>query len=379
MKSLGVKAALIISITLPIAASGQAVINEIMYDPEGSDSSHGGEWVELLAEGNMVDFDSWKVADQSGTKGKFLNRSVSHVSGPKNITTGSYLVVSENPEVFKKAYPAYSGSLFQSNLSLTEEDEIKILDPNSKIVDAASYIKELGAKGDGASLQRIDGSWMASVPTPGSANSLSEPKQARGPTYSPSLSWAQSATSGSIAPVTSSINSKLEVAHGGDRLTSPGSPISFQAVVKKNAVPDSKANFSWSFGDGFVGAGQFVTHIYKYPGEYIVVLNAKAGDAVATSRSKVRVVAPEISISVGEGYLELLNNSNAEINLFNWKIVHAGKAFIFQPDTIILPKSSIKVDLSLFTMRGEREGETSLTNFLGQKVVSFINMLRGLP
>ena len=44
--------------------------------------------------------------------------------------------------------------------------------------------------------------------------------------------------------------------------------------------------------------------------------------------------------------------------------------FIFQPDTIIFPKSKIKIDLSLLSMKGEAMGNTTLTNFLGQEVVS---------
>src|SRR3989344_578291 len=180
----------------------------------------------------------------------------------------------------------------------------------------------------------------------------------------------QSATSGSTAPSYSTPATQLEVVFGGDRLTSPGSPITFQAIIKKNSVSNEAVKFYWSYGDGTVGEGALVTHMYKYPGEYAAVLNAHAGNISAVSRTRVKVAPVEIGISVGDGYLELTNNSNLETNLFNWKIVHQGMGFIFQPDTIIFPKSKIKIDLSLLSMKGEAMGNTTLTNFLGQEVVS---------
>ncbi len=354
-------------VLFPGIALAQVAINEVMYDPLGADSAHGGEWIELYMEEGVGDLTVWKVADRDGVKGKFINKSITHISGSKAVASGAYVVLASDPAAFRAFYPSYGGSLFQSNFSLTGDDEVKLLDSKSNTIDGVIYSKAIGGNGDGASIQKISGERKVSAPTPGASNVLSAPKAL---SYNPSISWAQSATSGSVAPLGGSANTKLEVTPGGDRLTSPGSPISFEASVKKNAIPNVKISYSWSFGDGYVGAGPLVTHIYKYPGEYLVVLNAKAGDAFAVSRSKVRVVAPQISIVVGDGYLELFNNSDAEVNLFNWKIVHGGKGFIFQPDTIILPKSSIKVDLALFSMRGEREGETVLTNSLGQRAAS---------
>ena len=57
------------------------------------------------------------------------------------------------------------------------------------------------------------------------------------------------------------------------------------------------------------------------------------------------------------------------INLFNWKVENNGKGFIFQPNTIILPKSSIKFDKSLLTMKGlDNSPGISLKNSLGEEV-----------
>lgn len=163
-------------------------------------------------------------------------------------------------------------------------------------------------------------------------------------------------------------SSEIEVTAGGNRLTSPGSPITFQAFIKKSTSSNNSLNFSWSFGDGNVGEGALVTHLYKYPGEYVVVLNAKSGNNFAVSRLKVMVTDTDIIISDKGEYLEIINNGTSEINIFNWKIINDGKGFVFQPDTIVLPKSSIKISKSLLKMKGEIEGGTVLKNFLGDIV-----------
>ncbi len=179
-----------------------------------------------------------------------------------------------------------------------------------------------------------------------------------------------SATSGSMLPTYATVSSQLEVTAGGDRLTSPGSPISFQALIKKNSVANSSLTFSWSFGDGNVGEGALVTHMYQYPGDYAVVLNVRSGNTFAVSRLKVKVVEPQISVNQKDGYLEIVNNGNSEVNVFNWKVTSGTHSFIFQPDTIILAHSSIRLPNSLLKMKSSSDEGVVLRNFLGDKVFS---------
>lgn len=175
-------------------------------------------------------------------------------------------------------------------------------------------------------------------------------------------------SSGGSTIYISSLNSQLEIVAGSDRTTSVGSPIWFQATVKKNTTGTSP-ELNWSFGDGNVGVGSLVSHTYKYLGDYVVVLSARAGDMFSVSRLKVKVTGSDISILDKGQYLEITNNSNTEINLFNWKIENQGKGFIFQPNTIILPKSSIKLDKSLLKMKGyDNSLGTVLKNALGEEV-----------
>ncbi len=177
-----------------------------------------------------------------------------------------------------------------------------------------------------------------------------------------------SVSSGGSTNNVSSSGNPLDISAGGDRMTSPGSPIWFQAYSKKN-ISSSGVELSWSFGDGFVGAGPLVSHTYKYPGDYVVVLTARAGDVFSVSRLKVKVFESNITaVDKGE-YLEIVNSGSSEVNLFNWKIENEGKGFVFQPNTIILPRSTLKLDKSLLTMKGaDNSLGLSIKNCLKEEV-----------
>ena len=183
-------------------------------------------------------------------------------------------------------------------------------------------------------------------------------------------STSSNSSSGDSTTNVSSLNSQLEIMAGNDRTTSPGSPIWFQATMKKNTTK-ANPNLNWSFGDGNVGVGPLVSHTYKYAGDYVVVLSAKVGEIFSVSRFKVKVINSDIEVLDKGQYLEILNKSNTEINLFNWKIENGGKGFVFQPNTIILPNSSVKFDKSLLKLKGyDNSIGLSLKNYLGEEVFS---------
>ncbi|HEY4516063.1 MAG TPA: PKD domain-containing protein [Candidatus Paceibacterota bacterium] len=179
-----------------------------------------------------------------------------------------------------------------------------------------------------------------------------------------------SSTGGPSSPQYGSQASSLEVLAGRDRVTAPGSPLMFQAYVKKNVNSNSSLEFDWSFGDGNVGRGAMVYHTYIHPGDYAVVLNVNSGSNFSTSRLKVKVVSPRMSVSAKEGYVEVSNEGNTEINLFNWRLESDGRGFIFQPDTIILPHSSVRFENSLLGMKWAESEGTALRDSFNRVLTS---------
>lgn len=138
-------------------------------------------------------------------------------------------------------------------------------------------------------------------------------------------------------------DTKFAVGAGRDRLGTVGTPIEFR--VESNNETTRQTTFKWNFGDGMVGNGEVTNHSYLYPGEYVVVLNASGPDGQAVSRTNVRIVPSELSVSFASPErIEITNNSKSEVNLYGRAIVAGSKIFVLPQDTII--KSGQKISFT---------------------------------
>jgi len=75
--------------------------------------------------------------------------------GEKSLAPNAYVVIADNAATFLKDNPTYSGTLFDSAFSLSNNGETLVL-RDAKLVDMTSfsYSPSEGATGDGNSLQR---------------------------------------------------------------------------------------------------------------------------------------------------------------------------------------------------------------------------------
>jgi len=166
----------------------------------------------------------------------------------------------------------------------------------------------------------------------------------------------------------------FEISAGRERLSYINSPVSFVAKYKVSKdLQNTKCNYVWNFGDGMSQAGEKVEHIYKYTGNYNVILNGVCSNWRAVSRTVVKIVEAKLSMNKKEdGAIELSNQGNYEINLFNWKvsagnlnysfpmdtIISAGKAVTFPAEYLKIPTASN--DVILADAFGKERGKTGL-------------------
>jgi hypothetical protein len=137
-----------------------------------------------------------------------------------------------------------------------------------------------------------------------------------------------------------------KVGAGRPRLSTVDTPIEFKG--ESTISFSSETIYKWSFGDGAIGYGEMLSHTYKYPGEYVVVLNASSHLGESVSRADVRVIPADFSITLASPEkINIKNNSNSEINLFGRVIESEGNTFIFPEDTIIKPKQEISFPSSI--------------------------------
>ncbi|MBU4480058.1 lamin tail domain-containing protein [Patescibacteria group bacterium] len=332
--------------------NAQIVINEIMYDPDGPDT--GREWIEIWNDDNelfniegCLFFDEEKEQEK-----KHYIRLVDEKTFDFLIPAGSYAVIIDNPDKFFVDYPNFSGIVFDSSFSLINSKEIlSIKDSDLNIINSIKYSSDWGANGDGNSLQLIDGNWVASTPTPGFANSESKDQQEQSEeSLSAPVTVESSGGSviGTANNTTSRVNFddyKIYANAGNDKIVSVGALVEFRGFalgVKKE--PLLGARYLWTFGDGTIQEGQNITHFYKYPGDYVAVLNVSSGEYVASDRVLIKVVSANIVISkvdVSDNFVELFNRSENELNLSSWRICSGTECFVLPKDTIILPNKKV--------------------------------------
>lgn len=145
---------------------GNVVINEIMYSLAGTDEDR--EWVEIHNAGtSTVDVAEWKFFEHE------TNHSLAIWQGASSLPAGGYAVIAENPNVFLNDYGGYAGTIFDSAFLLSNIGEVLVLKNGDRVVDTVSYVSDMGADGDGNSLQLFGGGWQAALPTPGAENAAS--------------------------------------------------------------------------------------------------------------------------------------------------------------------------------------------------------------
>jgi hypothetical protein len=97
-------------------------------------------------------------------------------------------------------------------------------------------------------------------------------------------------------------------------------------------------------GDGTQESGQFISHVYEYPGDYVVILNSGYGGAEAVSRVEVKIVEAQVTIAeANQDFVEIANADDREVNIGSWALQSASSRFVLPFDTIIAAKSSIRI------------------------------------
>jgi hypothetical protein len=125
-------------------------------------------------------------------------------------------------------------------------------------------------------------------------------------------------------------------------------PVQTPVTFKVNSgAEDRGTHYYWSFGDGAVTHGLQATHLYDFPGTYVVALTIKKGSEVSVIKSNIEVIEAKLVVSKivpgTQGYIELENQTGKELNLENWQLVAEGKAFAFPGPTYLAAKQKLKL------------------------------------
>ncbi len=313
----------LIQLLIPSVVYAGVVFTEIMYDFPGTEGSGEHDWVEISNSGPQpVDLTTYKFFEANTNHGLKLER------GDAVLQPGSFAVISNSTPTFLADWPNFSGALFDSSFNLNSSGEPLKLCSNSCSAegsvteDSFTYAPVDSATNNGNSIQKnSSGNWIAALPAPGMATLvLDSQTQNTNQFSSPEpLSAPAQSSGGSNWPVEPQVFADA----GKDKIVVVGAGVIFEGKaygLKKE--PLENARFLWSFGDGAMKEGKIVEHAYRYPGDYLVVLDVGSGYFSGSDQLKVKAENSPISISrVTDGkdyFVELYNSSNSNIDLGGW-------------------------------------------------------------
>jgi PKD repeat protein len=206
-----------------------------------------------------------------------------------------------------------------------------------------SYSNALGANGDGKSLQKNGTSWIAATPTPG-AGFTNEIRGASSESQSQSSdsNAGQSVSSGGTVLQPEVVVPRFRADAGKDQDGVVGAPVLFLGRVfgYKNEPLDG-GRFLWSFGDGRFSEGRGVAHTYKFPGTYIASVSVSSDYESVSDYARITIVPNSVFISEitsgPEGFFELANGGNRDVDIGSWALVNerSGKRFAMPERTMI--------------------------------------------
>ena len=346
LSKLAVSLVLMAWAVFPFLAKASVYISEIMYDIDGSDEKK--EWVEIYNDtAGEINLKDWRFNDGSN---HILNEPPANGGrGSLILPAYSYTILSSDATTTVVNYPAYSGTVIDTVMSLGNTSEtLKIIDASGSIIDTVSYNSSMGANGDGNSLQKINGVWSAGSPTFGYANASSAQSSSASSQESQSSSANSSSSSAEAVIASGSVaynykNEQISAKAGEDKTAVAGADVVLEGKAygfKKE--PLENAIYLWTPGDGSSKEGKNIRHIYKYPGNYIAVLNVSSGDVSASDRINIKVVPNELRIiETKSEFIKLKNKSGVILDISGWFLRAGGSVFKFPDYSLVAVNSEL--------------------------------------
>ncbi len=369
-------------------ASAAVRISEIMYDPSGTDSNH--EWIEIENDGDTsIDISGWKFFENNS------NHTLTSVAGGTTIAAHGFAIIAENAAVFQTDYPQFGGVLFDSVFSLSNIGEtLTLKDSTGVVINEAIYTSSPGANGDSNSLYGSQSTWSAGLATPG-APVQTNTNEGNGEGENDSNSDGNGDTTGTgndqtenqniaggglATPANTTTKTSAEKAKAQKKIIAkivlPIETILFDAnaiftakITGTDGNPLLRGNIFWNFGDSesiFTKNVDPVTHVFSYPGRYVVTLqyfeNYYDREPKSIDRATVIANVPKMEFLDDGLTLSLKNTGKTEVDISGWIVDDGTGNFIFPKSTILLAGSMLILEKKKLNLQNAEMYNLSYSN-----------------
>ncbi len=331
-------------------AQAALFINEIMFNPEGSDQ--GREWFEVCNSSDAeVSLDNFSFKESGKGHSLVLKQ------GDKILSKDECAIVASDDIKFKLDYPNFSGTLYDSSFSLNNSGETLDIFLNSNLQDTVTYPTENVPSG--YSIHRDGNNFIAAFASPGKLSFDVQEAQGK---FSKEANDNSSGYGGNtINNITELPIYKFKVAeieppqdifirvpdilhaHAHEIVSLPVEV--FDARGK--ALKQVRIKITWGDFEGdSANIAKIFQHIYKFPGIYTVKVQAKQDTLKAEAILKVEASEPKIELfwDYKNKIFIFKNLSDTNLNLNKWKIYSKGRISVLS-EALISAKSDLKVPI----------------------------------
>lgn len=310
----------------------------------GSSDSANYEWIELYNDSaNSVDISDWELAD-----GMKLSIALSGT-----IAANSYAVLERNRSdggTVGTVLMNYTRALVNTGATITLKHADGSLE--DQVAGGKGWENIGGDNVTKETAQYTVSGWITAPATPGKQNATTgtvpepeeemETKDSSSSNTSPSPRVSSISTSEPIKLVLPDVTLKLDI----DAQTVGYVNQSIDFAVDASDIGDTLVDslvYEWNFGDGYTTSKKEVSHVYEYPGTYVVTVYGLFKRQEQAARHEITILPVTISLTRNnEGDMQVNNDSPYEIDISGYSL-KASEEFIFPARSILLPNQTVTI------------------------------------
>jgi PKD repeat protein len=323
----------------PLFGHAAVSISEVAW--MGDTVSANYEWIELYNDGEAVVVDGWTLRDG-------MNLSVT-LSG--TIPASSYVTLERNRASgsYTTAVPflIYTGALVNTGATLV------LSNATGEVIDQVAGGKDWqDIGGDNVTketAQYTSAGWRTGPGTPGRAPGALTTTPPPSPT-STTTPRAGSTSSGSSAKKSETVKflpppNNLRLSLDIQSVAYVNQLVPVRVIVTGvGTTTRNSLTYQWNFGDLSTSSAKEPVHVYRYPGTYVVTLQAAFGAQYEVVRHEITILPVQLTLArTDSGDVLLHNNAPYDVDVSGYRL-RSQQEVVFPPLTIMSSKSTLTIN-----------------------------------